>query len=335
MKILTVVVPCYNSQDYMRKCIQSLLPGKERLEIIIVDDGSYDKTGLIADEYSSRYPSLIRVIHQENSGHGEGINKALKIARGLYFKVVDSDDCLSGEFPFFLEKLEECEAYGGADLVVTNYRYVHKDGIGDRSIDYSNALPKGQIIGWPKTRRFHIHQLLSIHSCTFRTKLMQKSGVVLPKHTSYEDEYMIHGNLRYVKRLYYLDMDLYRYTIGRKGQSVQKNVMRKKYGDQIEVTRLCFESFPLSAVKEPYLKRYLKHELFILFGMAAAFARMNQSEEADRNLSQMWKDCEKFDHKNARKLWLSPLLLMNIPGKMGREISMLIFHLAHRIVPFN
>ena len=92
MKLLTVTVPCYNSQDYMAHCIESLLSGGDRVEIIIIDDGSKDNTGRMADEYAAKYPSIVRVIHQENGGHGEGINQGLRYATGTYFKVVDSDD---------------------------------------------------------------------------------------------------------------------------------------------------------------------------------------------------------------------------------------------------
>ena len=103
MKLLTVTVPSYNSQDYLEKCISSLLPGGDRLEIIIINDGSTDATGAIADSYASRYPDIVRVIHQENGGHGEGINQGLRHATGKYFKVVDSDDKVSEDFPAFLD----------------------------------------------------------------------------------------------------------------------------------------------------------------------------------------------------------------------------------------
>ena len=102
MKLLTVTVPCYNSQDYMENCINSLLPGGDKVEIIIIDDGSKDATGAIADRYAEQYPNIVRVIHQENGGHGEGINQGLKHATGKYFKVVDSDDTMSADFPAFL-----------------------------------------------------------------------------------------------------------------------------------------------------------------------------------------------------------------------------------------
>ena len=107
-KLLTITVPCYNSQDYMEKCIDSLLVGGERVEIIVIDDGSTDNTGAIADAYEKKYPSIVRAIHQENGGHGEGINQGVKHASGKYFKVVDSDDTLSSDFVAFLDALEEC-----------------------------------------------------------------------------------------------------------------------------------------------------------------------------------------------------------------------------------
>ena len=93
VKLLSIAIPCYNSEAYMRRCIDSLLPGGDEVEILIVDDGSAkDRTGEIADEYEANYPGICRAIHQENGGHGEAVNAGLRAASGVYFKVVDSDD---------------------------------------------------------------------------------------------------------------------------------------------------------------------------------------------------------------------------------------------------
>lgn len=92
MKLLSFAIPCYNSEAYMKNCIESLLPGGEDVEILIVDDGSKDGTAQIADEYQEKYPTIVKAIHKENGGHGSAVNAGIENATGLYFKVVDSDD---------------------------------------------------------------------------------------------------------------------------------------------------------------------------------------------------------------------------------------------------
>lgn len=336
MKLLTVTVPCYNSQDYMENCIKSLLTGGERVEIIIIDDGSKDDTGRIADEYVAKYPTIVRAIHQENGGHGEGINQGLAHATGTYFKVVDSDDTVSADFPAFLDALESCEAAGGVDLFVTNYYYVHSDGVGDRSINYANVFPENQIVGWDKTNRFLTHQLLTIHSCTFRTEVMRQSGEALPKHVFYEDNLMVYKTLPNVHRLYYRNSDLYRYWIGRPDQSVQKNVMMKRYHHQILVTERCFTSAHLDEIQEPKLRRYMKHELFMMFAIAILYARLNHTEEADAAVVKMWENCENFDPKWGRHFHkYTPLWVICAPGKVGRNISGILYRVANKVVRFN
>jgi glycosyltransferase involved in cell wall biosynthesis len=229
----------------MEKCIESLLRGGERVEIIVINDGSKDSTGEIGDRYAAQYPGIVKVIHQENGGHGAGINAGLKAATGKYFKVVDSDDEVSGDFVEFLDRLELCDKQGGVDLFVTNYYYVHTDGIGDRSINYSNALPEGRIFTWGDVKRFRSHQMLTIHSSTFRTEVMRKCGGELPRKVFYEDNLMVCRTLPYVERMFYMNIDLYRYTIGREGQSVQDDVSRRRYTHHLLIAQECFKSVDL------------------------------------------------------------------------------------------
>ena len=118
MKILSVAIPCYNSEAYMRKCIESLLPGGEDIEILVVDDGSAkDQTAAIADAYQEKYPTIVKAIHQENGGHGEAVNTGIANASGVYFKVVDSDDlggfrCPSEDHWYF-KRTDFRTGYGG------------------------------------------------------------------------------------------------------------------------------------------------------------------------------------------------------------------------------
>ena len=127
MKLITFTVPCYNSAEYMHICIESLLKGGDKVEIVIVNDGSKDNTGEIADRYKEKYPDIIKVVHQENGGHGEGINQGIRNATGKYFKVVDSDDWVNEEA---LKKLLDTIRSHMAedrlpDLYITNFIYDH------------------------------------------------------------------------------------------------------------------------------------------------------------------------------------------------------------------
>lgn len=336
MKLLTVTIPCYNSQAYMEKCIKSLLPGGNRVQIVIIDDGSKDATSEIADRYAKEYPYIVTTVHQENGGHGAGINQGIEYAQGKYFKVVDSDDWVSGDFMRFLNTLEQCDKSGGVDLFVTNYYYEHADGKGNRSICYANALPEHKIFGWPETKPFKLHQLLTIHSCTFRTELLRCYTKRLPHHIFYEDNLMVYQALPFVKRMYYLNADLYRYYIGREGQSVQRDVMTRRYQHQLLVTQKCFEAAHLDEIRDKKQLNYLKHELFMMFGISVLYSRMNKSEEADENLNKMWECCYRFDKKWAEHFQKhTPLRLISIPGKVGRNLSSTVYTAANRVVRFN
>lgn len=125
MKLLSIAIPCYNSQDYMAHCIESLLPGGEDVEILIVNDGSKDDTAKIADEYAAKYPTIVKAIHKENGGHGSAVNTGIENATGIYFKVVDSDDWVKEDaYLAILEKLRELT--GGVDtldLLISNFVY--------------------------------------------------------------------------------------------------------------------------------------------------------------------------------------------------------------------
>ena len=126
MKLLSIAIPCYNSEQYMRKCIDSLLVGGEDVEILIVDDGSTkDRTAEIADEYAAEFPTIVKAIHKENGGHGSAVNAGIANATGLYFKVVDSDDWVKEKA--YLAILDTLRELGGE--VVLNADSHHTDNL--------------------------------------------------------------------------------------------------------------------------------------------------------------------------------------------------------------
>ena len=197
MKLLTITIPCYNSQDYMEKSICSALTGGDRVEIIIVDDGSSDNTLQIAKKYEEKFPNIVRVIHQENGGHGEAVNTGIKNATGLYFKVVDSDDCLGRKaLEKVLNLLEEMVAKdAGLDMLVSNFMYDKQGARHKKIMRYRSAMTPGKMLGWEDIH-FGRTQYLLMHSVIYRTKILRECGMELPKHTFYVDNIYVYKGVR-------------------------------------------------------------------------------------------------------------------------------------------
>ena len=178
--------------------------------------------------------------------------------------------------------------------------------------------------------------MLTIHSCTFRTELMRRCTNPLPKHVFYEDNLMVYQVLPQVQRMFYMNADLYRYWIGRPDQSVQERVSVSRYRHQLLVTEKCFTSCCLDDIREPMLKKYLKHELFMIFGISIFFTRLNQTVESDRDLDLMWEKCTAFDARWAKHFrCFSPLRLLCIPGKFGWKFTEQVYRICNKIVRFN
>ena len=235
MKILSIAVPCYNSQEYMRKCVDSLLKGGEDVEILIVDDGSKDDTLKIARDYEEKYPTIVKAIHQENKGHGGAVNTGLAHATGLYFKVVDSDDWLNEEaLKKALEVLKLCvRGPKTLDLLLCNYVYEKVGAKRKTVMRYRSALPQDKIFGWDDVKPLGTSHYLLMHSMIYRTELLLECGLKLPEHTFYVDNLVAFIPLASVQSMYYLDVNLYRYFIGRADQSVSESVMIGRVDQQI------------------------------------------------------------------------------------------------------
>ena len=184
MKLLSIAIPCYNSEAYMEKCIDSLLVGGEEVEILIVDDGSKDGTTEIADRYQEKYPTIVKAIHQENGGHGEAVNAGIRNATGLYFKVVDSDDWVNEEaYKQILKTLEELtRGPKTLDMLISNFVYEKQGASRKKVMQYRHCLPVNEIFGWDSVHMSKGKYLL-MHSIIYRTKLLHECGLELPKHT--------------------------------------------------------------------------------------------------------------------------------------------------------
>ncbi len=285
-KLITFAVPCYNSAAYMRHCIETLLTAGEQAEIILVDDGSVkDDTPAICDEYAAKYPTIVKAIHQENGGHGEGVNQGIRNATGLYYKVVDSDDWLDTDaLKKVLERLTTLVARGTApDLMICNYVYEHVEDGTSHTVRYTNVFPQNRLFDWVHVRRFRPDQNLLMHSVMYRTEVLRECGMVLPKHTFYVDNIFVYQPLPYVKSMYYMDLDLYRYFIGRADQSVNESVMVGRVDQQLRVTRHMIDCQDLDALKgQKRLRAYMVHYLSVMMAVSDIFLLLDGSAEALR-----------------------------------------------------
>ena len=261
-KLITFAVPCYNSAAYMRHCIETLLSAGEQAEIILVDDGSVkDDTPAICDEYAAKYPTIVKAIHQENGGHGEGVNQGIRNATGLYYKVVDSDDWLDTDaLKKVLARLSALVARGTApDLMICNYVYEHVEDGTSHTVRYTNVFPENRLFDWVHVRHFRPDQNILMHSVMYRTEVLRQCGMVLPKHTFYVDNIFVYQPLPYVKSVYYMDLDLYRYFIGRADQSVNESVMIGRVDQQLRVTKHMIDCQDLDALQhEKRLRAYMQ-----------------------------------------------------------------------------
>ena len=336
MKLLTFAIPCYNSEEYMEHCIETLLQGGEDVEILIVDDGSKDRTAVIADAYEAKYPGIIRAIHQENGGHGEAVNTGLKNATGLYFKVVDSDDWVDHDaYMQILDKLREL--VGGdkpLDMLLSNYVY-EKEGAKRKKVMRYSTVPKDQLITWNDCR-FHKGQYILMHSVIYRTRLLRECGLKLPKHTFYVDNIYVYKPLPSVHNIYYMDVDFYRYFIGREDQSVNERVMISRIDQQIRVNKLMVDEFDLWKVQNRRLRRYMFNYLEIITVISTIMLIRSGTEENLEKKRELWKYIKEKDIRLFHRLRTGIMgNTMNLPGRGGRKISVAAYKLSQKVIGFN
>ena len=339
MKLLSIAIPCYNSAAYMEHCIESLLPGGEDVEILIVDDGSTkDNTAQIADEYAAKYPTIVKAIHQENGGHGEAVNTGIANATGLYFKVVDSDDWVDAES--YKEVLDTLRKLAGGekalDMLLCNYVYEKEGQKHKKVMRYDSVLPVNRMFGWDEAGKFRKGQYILMHSVIYRTQLLRDCGLKLPKHTFYVDNLFVYVPLPYVKNMYYLNVDFYRYFIGRDDQSVNERVMISRIDQQIRVNKLMVEAIDVWKISNKNLRRYLINYLEIITVISTVMLIRSGTEENLVKKKELWMFLKDYDLKLFHKLRRGIIgQTMNLPGRGGRKISVAAYKLSQKIVGFN
>ena len=338
MKLLSIAIPCYNSEAYMEKCIDSLLVGGEDVEILVVDDGSSDRTAEIADVYAEKYPTIVKAIHQENGGHGEAVNAGIRNATGLYFKVVDSDDWVNAEaYAQILKTLEELiRGSETVDLLISNFVYDKVGAKRKKVMQYRSAFPQNEVFTWEMTKKLRTGHYILMHSVIYRTELLRECGLELPKHTFYVDNLFVFQPLPHVKTMYYLDVNFYHYFIGRDDQSVNESVMIGRIDQQIRVNKIMIDTLAGRKVANKKLKKYMVSYLDIITTVSSIMLIRSGTEEALEKKKELWQYLKKADFSLYHKLRRGIMgQTMNLPGKGGRQVSVTAYKIAQKFVGFN
>lgn len=338
MKLLTVAIPCYNSEGYMRKAIESALAGGEDVEVIIVNDGSTDQTASIAEEYAEKYPDSVKAVHQENGGHGEAVNAGIRNAKGLFYKVLDSDDWLDTEALLkVLTVLREITNEGlSLDLMIANYVYekVHENT--SKVIRYTGTLPEHKIFGWKDVERFKQGRYLLMHSVIYRTQLLKDCGLQLPKHTFYVDNIFVYQPLPYVKTMYYMNQNLYRYYIGRADQSVTEENMIKRIDQQIRVNKYMIDCHDVMKIENKQLRDYMIQYMGIIMTVSSVYLIKEGSEVSLKKKDDLWKYLEIKSPEFSRRVSRSILGRgMRTRTKTGHQIVKAGYTISKKIFKFS
>lgn len=296
IKLLSIVVPSYNSQDYLRHCLDTVVLGGQEVEVIVVNDGSTDSTAEIAREYCGRFPGIVRLEQKENGGHGSAVNRGLEVAAGTYFKVVDSDDWL--DTTDYMSVLSLLRSIGSVDLLITNYVYEYSYNGKHKVMRYNNVFPQGKVITWDSMHRFRFDQLMLMHSLFYRTDLLRQCGLKLPEHTFYVDNLVAYLPLPYVKSLVYLDCSPYHYLIGRPGQSVNTQVMIKQIDQQLKVTRMMIEAYDLfKDIECEKLSRYMLFYLSMMVAITVTHIYIAEDKKLICKADELWDFIKQKDDK--------------------------------------
>ncbi|MDO4321053.1 MAG: glycosyltransferase family A protein [Lachnospiraceae bacterium] len=340
MKILSVAIPCYNSESYMENCIKSILPVGEDVEILIVDDGSQkDRTPQIADSYAAKYPGMVKAVHQENGGHGEAVNTGLRNATGLYYKVVDSDDWVNTKgLAKIVQHMKALEKEGGVDMLLANFVYDKAGAKHKKLMRFTNVFPRDEIFEWDAMRHMRQTQYILMHNIFYRTQMLRDCGMELPKHTFYVDNIFAFQPLPYVKRLYYMDVNLYHYFIGREDQSVNEKVMIGRIDQQIKVNKIMIDVMASEdfSDKSSRLRKYMIIYLTKIMTVTSIMLILSGTQEALDKKKDVWEYLREKDaalYKTIRGSLFG--VAMNLPGSVGRKCSIAGYKAAQKFVGFN
>lgn len=232
MKLLTIIIPTYNMELYLPKCLNSITgeDTPDSLEIIIVNDGSSDSSLIIAKEFQIKYPHIITIINKSNANYGSCINAALTIASGKYIKILDADDWFDkNSLKKFLVLLKKTNS----DLILTNFNQNYTSGK-IKKIKYqlkNNKEYNDEIL------RSKVFYNMQMHAVTYKTSILKQSNYTQTEKISYTDQEWIFYPIQNVQTITFFNLNLYQYLLGREGQTMSSKIIAKNIYHNIIIAK--------------------------------------------------------------------------------------------------
>lgn len=289
--LITFVVPCYNSAAFMSRAVESLLEANFPCEILLINDGSKDDTSKIAHIYADLF-DCVRAVDQENANWGGVVNTGISLARGTYFKVLDSDDYFDVKaLRQVFDTLDRLAQNGDEpDLLITNYVYDHLASKSERVMQYRSFFPQNRVFTWDEMGKQGQDKFIMIHAAWYKTSILRESNVVLPTGVSYMDSLLLLHPMPFVKTLFYLNIEPYHYIIGREGQSVEIEVVKKHIDEQLLASRLAIEDVDYTPLyeKNPKCAMLMTGYISCMMSTSTIHLFMINTPEALRKNDELW-----------------------------------------------
>lgn len=271
-KLLSVIIPTYNMEMFLHRCLGSLLVSDENmqlLEVLVINDGSTDASSAIAHEYASRFPQTIRVIDKENGNYGSCINTGLKEMTGQYVRILDADDYYKTEH---LDSLITQLKNTDTDLVLTDMVSVYADG---RQIRQSMA-------------NADLETMMEMHVATYKKEVLDRMGYRQTEGISYTDQEWTFYPMTGVNTISYIPLVVYVYMLDRQGQTMDLDVEVKKVADKMIIARRMIDFVKVAQFEEPSKESYIRHRLLRFLRLIYKLVLLYQTDEQYRlHLSEL------------------------------------------------
>lgn len=240
MILLTIAVPSYNAEDYLDRCLSSMADPRfeGRLEVVVVNDGSVDRTAEIAEGFVSRYPKIFRLISKANGGHGSAVNTGLDEAKGEYFRIVDADDWVCTDA---LAALLDAMETAAPDMFIDERIEFHEGDGWTEQVSLPQFARDGIMLDFDEITGMEYTRCISMHTLSASTKLLRDHGIRLLEHTYYVDMQFVIGVAAFAETVYLMRNGVYNYRLGSQQQSVNYLNYVKNYDQHDRVFKACVD----------------------------------------------------------------------------------------------